>query len=118
MEMLGSNVDVRTARPLAFHEGLTVVVGWDKGFVHVPDSPEKVAQFLESNWPLFAPVLAFLLMFWLWYTRGRDPQVGAIAVQYEPPDGLTPGEVGTLVDDEAACATSPPPWWISPCAVI
>ena len=41
-------------------------------------------------------------MFWLWYTRGRDPEVGSVAVQYEPPQGLTPGEVGTLVDDEAA----------------
>jgi uncharacterized membrane protein len=45
--------------------------------------------------------MAFLLMLWLWYTRGRDPDVGAIAVQYEPPDGLTPGEVGTLVDSRA-----------------
>jgi hypothetical protein len=101
VESLGSNVDVRSVRPLAFHEGLTVVVGWDKGFVHVPDASEKITQFLESDWPLFVPLAAFLLMFWLWYTRGRDPQVGSVAVQYEPPDGLTPGEIGTLVDSQA-----------------
>ena len=41
-------------------------------------------------------------MFYLWWTRGRDPARGSIAVQYEPPDKLTPGECGTLVDDEAA----------------
>ena len=41
-------------------------------------------------------------MSYLWWTRGRDPARGAIAVQYEPPDKLTPGECGTLVDDEAA----------------
>jgi uncharacterized membrane protein len=41
-------------------------------------------------------------MFWLWWTRGRDPARQAIAVQYEPPDKLTPGECGTLVDNEAA----------------
>ena len=41
-------------------------------------------------------------MLWLWWTRGRDPERGAIAVQYEPPDKLTPGECGTLVDNEAA----------------
>ena len=41
-------------------------------------------------------------MFWLWWTRGRDPARGSIAVQYEPPDKLTPGECGTLVDNEAA----------------
>jgi hypothetical protein len=41
-------------------------------------------------------------MFWLWYTRGRDPRTAPVAVQYEPPDGLTPGEAGTLVDDNVA----------------
>jgi hypothetical protein len=102
VEVLGSNVDVRANLSLAFGEGLTIVVGWDKGFVHSPDTTEKVSQFLESNWPLFAPLLTFPLMFWLWSARGRDPRVGAIAVQYEPPAGLSPGEVGTLVDNTAA----------------
>ena len=99
--ILGSNIDVQTQRPLAFHEGLTIVAGWDKGFVHEPRGSEKIAQFLESNWPLFLPFGVFVLMFWLKYTRGRDPRVGAIAVQYEPPAGLSPGEAGALVDDQA-----------------
>jgi len=101
VDILGSNVDVRTQRPLAFHQGLTIVAGWDKGFVHEPRGSEKIAQFLQSNWPLFIPIAIFPLMFWLWYTRGREPRVGAIAVQYEPPPGLTPGEAGALVDDQA-----------------
>ena len=41
-------------------------------------------------------------MLYLKLTRGREPARGSIAVQYEPPDKLTPGECGTLVDDEAA----------------
>jgi uncharacterized membrane protein YgcG len=102
VETLGSNVDIRTTRSLAFREGLTVVVGWDKGFVHAPDTGEKISQFLESNWALAIPLLAFPLMFWLWRSRGRDPRVGSIAVQYEPPAGLSPGEAGTLVDNTAA----------------
>jgi hypothetical protein len=101
LDILGPNIDVQTQRPLAFHEGLTVVAGWDKGFVHEPRSSEKITQFLESNWPLFFPACVFVLMFWLWSTRGREPRVGAIAVQYEPPAGLSPGEAGTLVDDRA-----------------
>src|SRR5947207_7769620 len=40
-------------------------------------------------------------MFWLWWTKGRDPRLHPIAAQYEPPDKLTPSEVGTLVDDSA-----------------
>ena len=100
VDILGTNIDTQTQRPLAFHEGLTIVAGWDKGFVHEPAGSEKTAQFLESNWPLFLPVGVFVLML-LCYARGRDPRVGAIAVQYEPPAGLSPGEAGALVDDQA-----------------
>jgi hypothetical protein len=89
-------------RPLSFHEGLTVVIGWDKGLRERAGNGDLIQQFLASNWPLFFPVLVFLFMFWLWYTRGRDPRVGPVAVQYAPPDGMTPAEAGTLVDDDAA----------------
>ena len=97
-----NSVNVTMLRPLGFHEGLTVVVGWDKGFVKQPGTGDLINQFLESNWPIFFPVPVFLVMFWLWYTRGRGPRVGPIAVQYAPPEGLTPAEAGTLVDDSAA----------------
>ena len=97
-----NSMNVSMMRPLAFHEGLTVVVGWDKGFVTEAPNSELVNQFLESNWPIFFPVPVFLFMFWLWYTRGRDPRVGPVAVQYAPPEGMTPAEAGALVDDEAA----------------
>jgi uncharacterized membrane protein len=102
VETTGSIVSVAMTRALAFHEGLTVVVGWDKGFVHQPTKSEEVMLFLRSNWPLCIPIIAFFVMLFVWYTRGRDPRHRAIAVQYEPPDGLTPGEVGTLVDNSAA----------------
>ncbi len=98
----GSTVEAFVPRTLEFHEGLTVVAGWDKGFVKEPGASDLIGQFLESNWPVFFPVPIFLFMFWLWYTRGRDPRMGAIAVQYEPPDGLSPAEAGTLVDQSAA----------------
>src|ERR1700730_8461169 len=41
-EILGSNVDIRAQRPLAFHEGLALVTGWDKGFVQEPRGSEKI----------------------------------------------------------------------------
>jgi uncharacterized membrane protein YgcG len=101
VDILGSNVTARTLRPLAYREGLTLVVGWDKGFVSAPTQSDLVLQFLQSNWPLFTPLAALVFMFLLWYNRGRDPQVGSVAVQYQPPNGLTPGEAGALVDDSA-----------------
>jgi Predicted membrane protein (DUF2207) len=102
VETNGNLVEVRTNHSLSYREGLTAVVGWDKGFVQPPSTAMKISLFLRSNWPLFLPVVAFLIMLWLWWTRGRDPEHGSIAVQYEPPDKLTPGECGTLVDNEAA----------------
>jgi len=102
VEVHDNFVDIHTTRPLSFHEGLTAVVGFDKGFVHPPSSATRFVQFLRSNTPLLIPVGIFFLMFWLWWTRGRGPERQAIAVQYEPPDKLTPGECGTLVDNEAA----------------
>jgi uncharacterized membrane protein len=97
-----NTIEVSMLRPLSFHEGLTVVVGWDKGFVKEPGTSDLIDQFLASNWPIFLPIPLFLFMFWLWFSRGRDPRVGPIAVQYAPPDGMTPAEAGTLVDEGAA----------------
>ncbi|MFZ0641824.1 MAG: DUF2207 domain-containing protein [Candidatus Acidiferrales bacterium] len=95
-------VDIRSLRRLGYHEGLTAVAGFDKGFVHPPTAGDEFMRFLRSNLPLIIPVIAFFVMLWLWWTRGRDPAREAISVQYEPPDKLTPGECGTLVDNEAA----------------
>jgi uncharacterized membrane protein len=96
----GNQVDIQTKQPLEFHEGLTAVVGFDKGFVLPPSALAKTWMFLRSNWPLFLPIITFALMLWVWWTRGRDPRRNPIAVQYEPPDKLTPGECGALVDNE------------------
>jgi uncharacterized membrane protein len=98
----GSTVEVFMTRPLSFHEGLTIVVGWDKGFVKEPETSDLIGQFLASNWPIFIPLFVFAFMFWLWSSRGRDPRVGPVAVQYAPPEGMSPAEAGTLVDEDAA----------------
>jgi hypothetical protein len=97
----GNTASIQTTAPLGFHAGLTAVVGWDKGFVHPPSAGQKVWMFLRSNWPFAIPIFVLFLMIWLWWTRGRDPERDAITVQYDPPDKLSPGECGTLVDDEA-----------------
>jgi len=100
-EVVGNGVDVRTRSPLGYHQGLTIAIAFDKGFVHEPTAADKASLFLRSNWPLGLPFATFILMFYLWWTRGRDPRLRPIAAQYEPPDQLTPGEAGTLVDNSA-----------------
>jgi len=92
------------ARGLAAAAGLTLVVALPKGAL---DEPSRLALLLErwidagGLW-LLAPCAVLLACFRLWRVAGRDPDSGAaIPVRYEPPAGLSPAEVGTLVDERA-----------------
>ncbi len=41
------------------------------------------------------------LLVGIWYTRGRDPEIGLVAdIVPEPPDDLRPGAAGTLIDEQ------------------
>lgn len=101
VDTAGTTVRLTMPHGLGFHEGLTAVVGWDKGIVAAPTGTEKAAGFLASNWPLFIPVLVFGAMYALWYRVGQDPRRLPVVVQYEPPGSLTPAEAGTLMDESA-----------------
>jgi len=101
IDVAGNGVEVRTTAPLPYHAGLTVAVAMDKGAIREPTAADAIGRFLLSNWPLFLPVGVFCVMFYLWWTRGRDPRLRPIPAQYEPPNQLTPGEAGTLVDNAA-----------------
>jgi len=94
---------VRIAMPhaLDYHEGLTAVVGWDKGLITAPTVTDRAVETATSNWPLAIPIPVFLFAFWRWWRRGRDPRRRPIAVQYEPPAGVSPAEAGTLLDNSA-----------------
>ncbi len=101
VEARGTTVRVAMPHALGFHEGLTAVVGWNKGVVAAPSAAARATGVLGSNWPLAIPVPVFLLAFAIWRRRGKDPRRLPIAVQYEPLRGLTPGEAGTLLDNSA-----------------
>ena len=98
VEIGGPIVTMSMRRPLGFREGLTAVVGWDKGFVQEPDALDQTGWFLLGNWPLGLPLLILGFLYSLWCRHGRDPTLRPIAVAYEPPEGMTPAEIGTLVD--------------------
>jgi uncharacterized membrane protein YgcG len=100
-EVVGNAVEVHTIGALAYHEGLTVAIAFDKGAVKEPTATAKASLFFRSNWPLVLPLIVAAFMFWRWWNTGRDPRLRPIAAQYEPPARLTPSEVGTLVDNSA-----------------
>ncbi|HEU5218986.1 MAG TPA: DUF2207 domain-containing protein, partial [Gemmatimonadales bacterium] len=95
----GNTVRLTMPRKLEFKEGLTAVVGWDKGLVAEPTRAQRAAGFLAANWPIALPFPILILMLMHWSKRGRDPRQRPITVQYEPPPGMTPAEVGTLTDE-------------------
>jgi uncharacterized membrane protein YgcG len=85
---------------LAPWSGLTVVVGFPKGRVTAPSATSRAGWFLADNVILLLPVVVFGGLWLLWRFAGRDLGTpGSIAVRYEPPEGLTPVEVGTIVDE-------------------
>ncbi len=97
----GGTVRVTLPGSLAFREGLTAVVGWNKGLVTAPTATDRAGGFLAANWPLLIPIPVFFGMFGLWRKLGRDPQRRPTTVQYEPPQGMSPAEAGTLIDNTA-----------------
>ncbi|MBP2668992.1 MAG: conserved rane protein of unknown function [Deltaproteobacteria bacterium] len=87
-------------------EGMTVVLGWDKGIVR---PPSRWSQFLfrvnsRENWPFLAIPLTLSFMAGLWYRKGKDPYTGdPLVVAYAPPEEggrtILPAEAGTLIDE-------------------
>jgi len=95
-----SNVMTQTLNPLPARGGLTVDVFLPKGVLESPGPFTKALWFVGSNPIMFLPVIAFAVMFPLWWIKGRDPQAGmSVAPMYEPPKDMSPAEMGTLIDD-------------------
>ena len=96
-----STLYYETTQALAPQEGLTIVVGWPKGFVHEPTQVEKARNFFIDNFGLFAGIfgifLGFLYYLLAWSYLGKDPKKGIIIPQYEPPMGMSPAEIRYLV---------------------
>jgi uncharacterized membrane protein len=96
----GTDAVFETTNPLPMRGGLTVDVYVPKGLLHEPGALTRMSWFVRSNPIVLLPFAALLVMFGLWYWKGRDPDVGlSVAPMYEPPKDYTPAEVGTLIDD-------------------
>ncbi len=95
-----SNVLFETTNPLPMRGGLTIDIFIPKGILREPGVFTRIGRFLGSNPIIFLPLFAFLVMFTLWYSKGRDPNAGlSVAPMYEPPPNISPAEAGTLIDD-------------------
>ena len=107
------SVSFVTARGFGAYEGLTIVVGWPKGFVTEPPFEKRLWYSVYDNMtPITgASGLIALLLYYvgMWFSVGRDPEKGTIVPLYEPPDNLSPAAVRFITqmgyDDKAFAAT-------------
>ena len=96
----GDMVRVTANDTLAMREGLTADVYISKGVLTQPSQLTVAMWFLRSNPIVLLPLWALIVMFFFWWTKGRDPRPDiSVAPMYEPPKDMTPAEVGTLMDD-------------------
>ena len=105
----GSHViEIAASRALGIREGLTAAVAWNPGVIR---RPSGWAKAWSTWWTWFvdhsllvgvcgAPLMIVGMLFSRWWRVGREPRMGPIVVQYEPPPGLGPGEAGTLIDNK------------------
>jgi hypothetical protein len=101
VNVLGERVEAEARNGFAPGEGLTLSVSWAPGAVARPSASARAAGAVRLFWPLGIPLLALLGMGRLWYRFGRDPKGRSMPVRYEPPEDLSPAEVGTLIDHRA-----------------
>jgi hypothetical protein len=91
-------------RGLGPSEGLTLVVALPKGVLHEPSATSQALDRASDfvSWAVLFPLLLFVGMGTHWWRNGRDP-TGAVAipVRYEPPEGMSPAEMGTVLDERA-----------------
>lgn len=73
----------------------TIVAGFPKGIMQ-KDWWLEISSYL---W-FIIPLAVFAFLFWLWWTRGRDPRVKeTIIPQYEPPKDLSPAEMSVIIHE-------------------
>ncbi len=104
-------------------DNMTVAIAFAKpNQIQFPTEQEKMIKRIKDNILIALPFLPLLIMFWLWYKKGRDwvfispnvfnldpdqpkklkPLFGGTRVPfvYEPFKDLTPGEAGLILDEK------------------
>jgi uncharacterized membrane protein YgcG len=105
-------VDFESNGPLSPVNGLTIVVGWPKGYVPEPGTSQKFGWLVADNRNLLIALGGFVFL-WLyelfvWRRHGRDPEAGPVITRYEPPAGYSPASLRYInqmyYDDKAMSA--------------
>lgn len=96
--------------PLAPGVAMIVDVSMAGGLITPPNALVRASWFVRANPILLLPLLVLLAMLVVRRMKPRNAAGGrSVAPLYEPPEGLTPAEMGLLIDDRIdprdICAT-------------
>jgi len=99
-----SNYVAYTRELLNPGEGFTIVMGLPKGVLIPPSFTKQSIWFLKDNWYVFLPIIIFIVLMYIWLTKGRDPKTKlseTVIPYYSPPEDLEPGLLGVIYDETA-----------------
>lgn len=89
------SIEFETIRALKSGEGLTIVIGWPKGYITEPSKLQHYGHFVYDNKEmLFLLLLVLLLLLYLsflYFTHCRSHKKSTIIPRFEPPVGFSPG---------------------------
>jgi uncharacterized membrane protein YgcG len=91
---IDGTITFRTTRTLAPSEGLTIAVGWPKGFVEQPTALDRAGRTLSQNrhWAVFLAGMLSVIFYYtvMWDRHGRDPRYDVIIPIFELPQKESP----------------------------
>jgi hypothetical protein len=85
---LADGFEFRAAN-LGSAQSTSIWLTWPKGFLMAP----VLGPLAHDSFLLIAPTLLLLYYIIVWLRLGRSPQRGTVAIQYQPPQGLSPAAV-------------------------
>lgn len=96
-EVKGTTITGHIKEPLMNYEALTVALPLPEGYWVGAESHREKGWLLFTifGYPLYAAVI--ILAFLLWYRFGRDNKLFP-SVEFEPPEGMNPSEIGYIID--------------------
>jgi uncharacterized membrane protein len=101
----GSSVTIYSRQALGQGSDMTIVVALNKtNELLFPGRVQKISYFIQDNFIYALAVAPLLIISTAWYRNGKDQAFNifeSYGVKYGPIKGLTPAQVGVLIDERA-----------------
>ena len=98
VDIEGPNALSGSPGPLRENVSITIATVVNKGVLTPPGALKRIGWYVGANRIVLLPFVTLAVMMLIRRLRPQSPR-RAIATCYEPPQGLTPAEVGTIADD-------------------